>query len=123
MGKSRLDVHTIEGELRAEVDAFRRVLAPGALVWLRCCSAFGNEQGRRFAERLATRLGARVAAHTYIIGVWQSGTHSVAPGEDASWPEEEGLEIVSGVARGARVSAPQEPMTVTCLRGGLPDGW
>jgi hypothetical protein len=125
MGTSRLNSQALTGGLRAEVDALAEVLAPGALVWLRCCSAFGHH-GRHFAERLAERLRARVAGHTYIIGIWQSGTHSLAPGETPSWPAEEGVELSTGTPqtpRGARVSAPAEPRTVSFLRGGLPSGW
>jgi hypothetical protein len=123
MGKTRLDVAAIEpgGELSALVDAFAEVLAPGALVWLRCCSAFGHPRGRELAERLAMRTRARVAGHTYVIGVWQSGTHSVGPGERATWPVEEGVE--PGVVPRALVSSPGAPRTVTCLRPGLPAGW
>ena len=122
MGRERLDDETMGGSLAPGVDALRDALAPGALVWLRCCSAFGYG-GRELAPRLADRLGARVAGHTYIIGAWQSGTHSVAPGGKADWDLLEGVETSGGVARGAKMSAPGEPRTVGCLRLGLPDGW
>jgi hypothetical protein len=124
MGKTRLDVGALAlegGGLGARLDAFAAALAPGALLWLRCCSAFGHERGRAFGERLAERLGARVAGHTYIIGVWQSGTHSLAPGERAGWAADEGIE--GGAVPRAMVSTASAPRTLTCLRPGLPPGW
>lgn len=123
MGATRLDAGTVGpgGALASRIDALARVLAPGALVWLRCCSAFGNERGRSFARTLSARLGARVAGHTYIIGVWQSGTRSLAPGEDPGWPEGEGIEPAR--TPHAKLSTPSEPRTLTCFRPGLPPGW
>lgn len=93
-----------------------------ALVWLRCCSAFGAEPGRAFARALADALAVRVAGHTYVIGVWQSGTHSLMPGEIPDWPAEEGIAIDRGAPR-ARASTPFEPRTISALRLGLPRGW
>jgi hypothetical protein len=126
MGETRLDAATIDGELAAEMDAFCKKLAPGpeSLVWLRCCSAFGQVAGRAFARALADRTGVRVCSHTYVIGVWQSGTRSVAPGEEPSWSEREGtLYDESGRPTGADTSRPGEPRTLTALRPGLPAGW
>jgi hypothetical protein len=91
-------------------------------VWLRCCSTFGHH-GRDFAARLAERIGVRVAGHTHIIGAWQSGTHSLAPGERAGWDADEGVEITNGVARAARDSSASAPRTISCFRLGLPEGW
>lgn len=108
--------------LAGELDALRDSFAPGALVWLRCCSAFGASAGQRFARALADRLGARAAGHTYIIGAWQSGTHSLAPGGRPSWSDREGIEArPSGPI--AQVSTPFAPSTVTCLHLGLPPGF
>lgn len=115
MGDTRLDAST-------DVATLSRALAPGgeALVWLRCCSAFGADAGRAFAPRLAERLGARVAGHTFIIGFWQSGTHALAPGRTPTWSAEEGTSIASSGVRVAEVSRPGAPRTITCLRPSLP---
>lgn len=123
MGKERLDAPALRpsGKLASEMDALRASLAEGALVWLRCCSAFGNAEGRDFAPALADRLGARVAGHTFIIGAWQSGTHSLGPGERPAWSVEEGVERGARGAK-AQVSSPFAPHTVTCLHLGLPPG-
>jgi len=109
--------------LAPALDRLRDALAPGALVWLRCCSAFGTEAGRDFAAAFADRIGRRVAGHTFIIGGWQSGTHSLEPGTAPAWSADEGVEIVGGVRRGARVSTRDAPHTVTFLTLGLPPGF
>jgi len=133
MGKERLDKGSLEpgAALEPALRAFASALSPDALLWLRCCSAFG-ESGRGFAERLASFLGVRVAGHTHIIGVWQSGTHSAAPGQRADWPESEGVEALAAgpaMVRGqrprlvAKLSSPDAPRTISCVRLALPAGW
>ena len=92
-------------------------------MWLRCCSAFGHTAGRAFAPSLAERLRARVAGHTHIIHALQSGTHSLAPGQTPSWPEDEGVRFEAGDAAGALTSRPDAPNTITCLRARLPKGY
>lgn len=125
MGETRLDrAALVRGaSLASPLDGLRDRLAEGALVWLRCCSAFGAAEGRRFAPALAERLRRRVAAHTFIIGEWQSGTHSLAPGEAPRWAEEEGTERTAAGTIVAKVSRRGEPNTVFMLRRGLPEGW
>jgi hypothetical protein len=125
MGESRLDRTALHAatSLAPLLDALRARLAPDALIWLRCCSALGAVEGRAFAPALAERLGARVAGHTFIIGEWQSGTHSVAPGEAPRWPLEEGTERTEAGAIVARVSSASAPNTLFMLRRGLPRGW
>jgi hypothetical protein len=121
---SRLDDSALKAgsALASSLDAFREVLAPDALVWLRCCSTFGHH-GRDFAARLAERLGVRVAGHTHVIGVWQSGTHSLAPGERATWDALEGVATKGGVAEAALGSTRTAPNTIHCLKLGLPAGY
>jgi hypothetical protein len=124
LGGERLDVETAAGALARSIERLARALAPGALVWFRCCSAFGTRLGQTFAGEIAARLGARVAGHTHIIGVWQSGTHSVGPGETPAWDANEGVERdANGVPLGAAVSSALAPRTIHCLRPGLPQGW
>jgi hypothetical protein len=112
-----------EHELGTLVDDLRDVLAgPDALVWLRCCSAFGSKAGVSFARAMSRRLGCRVAGHTYIIGLLQSGTHSVRPGGEPAWGPTEGVVLdAAGNALRAKWSGPFEPATISCLRFGLPD--
>lgn len=125
MGGSRLDrdVLSQSSPLAADLDAFRSVLTDDALVWLRCCSAFGAKPGRAFAPALADRLRARVAGHTFIIGVWQSGTHSLTPGGEVGWSVDEGVERAPDGRIFPRESSMRAPRTVSCMRLGLPPGW
>jgi len=126
IGKSRLDLDALEKShaMAGGIDRLcERLAGPDAFLWLRCCSAFGGHRGRLFAEKLALRLGCRVAGHTYVIGFWQSGAHSLAPGESASWDHREGLRWQGDRPVSAKGSGAKEPNTLTCLRVDLPAGW
>jgi hypothetical protein len=125
VGRTRLDRDALSksSPLASSIDALKRVLTDDALVWVRCCSAFGARQGRAFAPALAERFGTRVAGHTYVIHVLQSGTHGVAPGDRVEWPEDEGIVVEGGRAVRAKDSLPFEPRTLSCLRLDLPRGW
>jgi hypothetical protein len=118
--------------LADSIRELRRSLAgPEALVWFRCCSAFGAS-GRAFARAAADALGCRVAGHTHIIGFFQSGTHSLRPGEAPGWGPTEGVAYRSaggGATNatprpiGALKSSPLRPNTITCLQPDLPAGF
>jgi hypothetical protein len=104
--------------------AFRERLEPGALVWFRTCETLGARAGQDFARALADHLGARVAGHTFVIGLFQSGLHSLSPGASPAWSTNE------GIARGtpdhperAFSSGPSQPNTVTCFDGEIPEGF
>lgn len=122
IGQTRLDRATLApaSDLAPSLDGLRAVLDPRALVWLRCCSAFGDH-GRDFARALADRLGVRVAGHTHVIGFFQSGTHALAPGEAPAWDPREGVRFEDQGAVGARGSSPMAPNTITCLETSYPD--
>ncbi len=108
----------------AGIDALVRRMAPSSLFWLRTCESFGASAGQRFARALADRMDCRVAGHTYVIGLWQSGLHSLSPGQHAHWSAEEGL--VDGTAqqpKRARMSMPLSPHTIHCLKSSIPEGW
>jgi hypothetical protein len=106
------------------VAALRERLAPDALVWLRTCEAFGCHPGRDFAQHLAETLGTRVAGHTFIIGVLQSGLHGLRPGNVPSWSVTEGLAEGSPDApKRAHDSGPTHPNTISCFHGRVPEEW
>ena len=110
--------------LHAGLLALRERLAPGALVWFRTCETFGARRGIAFAERLADFLGARVAGHTFLIAVHQSGLHGVMPGARADWSPDEGLAAGTiDEPQRALPSRPWAPHTVTCFTGSVPAGW
>lgn len=122
LGETRLDSDALRPHhaLAPALDALQGCLAgPDALFWLRCCSAFGHT-GRSFAQALSTRLGCKVAGHTHIIGFWQSGTHSLRPGEAPGWDPREGVRFQSGAATAALWSSAAAPNTISCLSIGLP---
>lgn len=128
-GDARIDGDRLaEESLRREHDHFphlqqvRARLAPDALLWFRTCETIGAHRGRRFAQQMAEHLGCRVAGHTYVIDVWQSGLHAVSPGQEPAWSPEEGLAEGDGRSpRRARRSTPAEPHTISCFDGVLPD--
>jgi hypothetical protein len=98
--------------------------ADEALFWLRTCEAFGANAGHDFAMRLADRLGARVAGHTFIIGAVQSGLRGLRPGHVPDWSANEG--IAEGTPeRPLRAcgSAPWRPRTISCFHGEVPRAW
>ncbi len=102
----------------------REKLAPGALIWFRTCETFGARAGIALAERLADFTGARVAGHTHIIGLHQSGLHGLAPGQRADWAEDEGLlEGTPESPQRARRSAPWRTNTITCFASSVPARW
>lgn len=99
-------------------------LKPESLIWFRTCSTFAGERGHVFAQTWADTLGCQIAGHTHIIGPWQSGLHTVAPGQQPSWNAMEGIE--EGTAdRPTKLkwSSPLAPHTVFCLESRVPKGW
>lgn len=110
--------------LHRGMEALRERLVPGALLWFRTCETLGAASGIDFARRMSDYLGARVAGHTFIIGVHQSGLHGIAPGAVPDWSPSEGLvEGTPEEPRRARWSGPREPRTITCFSGAVPEGW
>jgi hypothetical protein len=110
--------------LHRGIEALRERLVPGALVWFRTCETFGAARGLDFARRLAEHLGVRVAGHTFIIGVHQSGLHGLLPDAVPDWSPSEGLaEGTPDEPRRARWSSPLAPRTITCFSAEVPAAW
>ncbi len=111
--------------LRPQLDAVKeRLSGPDALWWFRTCHSFGCQPGFDFARAWTDFLGCSAAGHTYIIGPWQSGLHSLSAGNAPSWPIGEGL-LLGSVDRPRKAlwSRPGRPNTITCLGGAVPEGW
>jgi len=111
---------------RPTLEAIRARLIPGASAgwWFRTCETFGATAGQDFARAWTDFFGCRAAGHTFIIGYWQSGLHSLAPGAAPTWSADEGL--ASGTPQRpdrAKWSLPGCPNTITCLDGKVPAGW
>lgn len=100
-----------------------RLVPERGLFWFRTCETFGKPEGHSFATAWTRFLNARAAGHTYVIGPWQSGLHSLSPGETPTWSTTEGLREDDPKARAALMSSPLAPRTITCLAGRVPDGW
>jgi hypothetical protein len=116
---SLLPTHPMTGHL----SALRERLVSGALVWFRTCETLGARPGQDFARALGDRLGVTVAGHTFVIGYFQSGLHTLAPGTSPSWSTTEGLRDGSeDDPRAALSSGPGRPNTITCLTGAIPAG-
>lgn len=111
--------------LHRDLAAIRERLAgPEALWWFRTCETFGAQPGHDWARRLTDFLGCRAAGHTYIIGVWQSGLHSLRPGETPGWSVTEGLKAGTIAApTEALWSRRREPNTIHFLSGRVPAGY
>jgi hypothetical protein len=88
-------------------------------LWFRTCSTFQGAAGQSFAEAVSRHTGARVAAHTFIIGPWQSGLRTLRPGQAPTWSRDEGRDKDGR----ALWSGPLQPRTVTCLHASIPKGW
>lgn len=109
-------------ELASRLGTLRdRMSGPEALWWFRTCETFGGDSGHEFARRWADQFGCRVAGHTYIIGPYQSGLHTLRPGEAPTWPAAEGiLEGDAASPRRAAWSTARAPNTVSFLHGKIP---
>ncbi|HWB78402.1 MAG TPA: hypothetical protein VG755_25730 [Nannocystaceae bacterium] len=94
------------------------------LWWFRTCESFGAAMGVSFARAFADRIGCRAAGHTYIIGHFQSGLHSVLPGQEPCWaPDEALLEGTPDSPKRAAWSRLRAPNTITALHSNLPAGY
>lgn len=128
VGHQVMDEQTLlrDGSLRPRLEQVAARMLPGAqgLLWFRTCEAFGARPGHRFARACADVMGCRVAGHTYIIGHWQSGLHSLLPGETPAWADDEAL-LAGTPERPQRAawSRLRAPNTVTFLHGRIPDGF
>ena len=97
------------------LERLRGRLLPGgeALFWFRTCQTFSGAEGHAFARDWTRFFRARAAGHTFIIGPLQSGLHLLAPGEEPSWPQDEGGHVWSSF---------RAPSTITFLHGKVRPG-
>jgi hypothetical protein len=102
-----------------------RMLPEGeSLVWFRTCETLGARAGHDFSARLADRLGAKVAGHTFVIAALQSGLHGLLPGNRPHWPAAEGLERGTPEApERAFWSSPSAPHTIHFMNNEVPADW
>jgi hypothetical protein len=89
------------------------------LWWFRTCETFGGGAGHAFARAWTGYFGCRAAGHTHVIGVWQSGLHSLLPGAEPHWSVDEGMTATAT----ALPSRPGAPNTIHFLTGRIPMGF
>jgi len=102
----------------AEWLSLKPLLIPESLVWLRICSAFQGRVGQVFAKQMADGLGCTIGAHTYIIGLFQGGLHTMKPNSMPSWDAAEGTEV-----KWRPDFQPWLPHSILCLQWWIPKGW
>ncbi|MFT4977020.1 MAG: hypothetical protein ACI8S6_002925 [Myxococcota bacterium] len=122
----RLDAGALRAghRLRGRLEAVRERMDAGGLWWFRTCETLGAEAGHDLARRWSDFFGGRVAGHTFVIGAWQSGLHSLAAGEVPGWSTSEGLAAGTPSApERALGAAPWRPRTISFLHGRIPAGW
>lgn len=96
----------------------KKRLTKDSIVWFRSCNVFSGHEGHLFAKTISKFLECKVASHTYIVGPWQSGLHTIEPDEEPKWSIEEGYK------NGEKLwSMPWSPNTIFCLTGKIPEGW
>lgn len=120
-----LDRHALGSSLRPLLDEIRALctrIDDEPLLWFRTCESLGGHSGHDFAHALGEYFGRSIAGHTYVIGFWQSGLHSLAPGKTPHWSAREGLRDDDESAV-ALPSSPALPHTIQCLQGRVPPGW
>jgi hypothetical protein len=102
----------------------RMTAAASGLVWFRTCETFGADSGQEFAAELANFLQARVAGHTHVIGIFQSGLHGLLPGATPHWSPSEGIRTgTSAAPQLALESKPDLINTLHFMHGAIPDAW
>lgn len=98
-------------------------LTPESVIWFRSCNVFSAKEGHIFATAFSQFMGCKIAAHTFIVGPWQSGLHTINPGEQPNWSREEGLKKKADGTVEKLWSMPWSPKTIFCLTGKIPKGW
>lgn len=101
-------------------------LTPESVIWLRTCSTFAFAGGQEFAKALADFFGCIVAGHTHKIWAWQSGLHTLRPGEEPNWSTDEAFALKDKgdtTAVTTAWSAPWAPNSIFFLTGKIPSNW
>ena len=102
----------------------RKRLTPESLVWFRTCGLFCGQRGYNFARTWAEKLGCRIAGHTFVIGIFQAGLHTIGPGETPQWYLKEGInEGTADNPLSLRLSMWWSPNMIFCLRSEIPESW
>lgn len=98
-------------------------LTKDSVVWFRSCNVFSKQEGHLFAKLFSKMLGCRIASHTFIVGPWQSGLHTIEPDQEPTWSIEEGIKKKKDGSEEKLWSMPWSPNTIFCLTGQIPKDW
>lgn len=103
--------------------ALKARLTKDSVIWFRSCNVFAGSEGHLFATIMSSFFNCKVAGHTYIVGPWQSGLHTITPEQRPSWSKEEGLKNKKDGTVEKLWSTPWAPNTIFCLTGKIPESW
>lgn len=110
-------------EINKKLNLLKQRLTPESVIWFRCCNVFAGNEGKIFSITSSNFFNCKIAAHTYIVGPWQSGLHTLKPFQRPSWPINEGLEVQPDGKIKKLWSTPWAPNTVFCLSNKIPEDW
>ena len=125
MNGSNINVRSFvdSSELNKKLILLKKRLTPESVIWFRCCNVFAGNEGKYFSIISSQFFECKIAAHTFIVGPWQSGLHTISPGSRPTWPINEGLEIQDDGTIKKLWSTPWAPNTVFCLSNKIPEDW
>lgn len=126
LNKETLTVDSFDGPYKDLLAEIRDRLTDDAIIWFRTCATLGADRGRLFARRAADFFGCRIVAHTHNINFFHGGLHSLRPGQDPTWPREEGIDEGTPEAPKKMKSSGwwwSQPNTITCLNNEFPEAW
>lgn len=113
-----------EGPHAEKLQEIGRRMTDNGTIWFRNCSVFCGEKGHEFAKSWSNTLDCRIAAHTYVIHAWQSGLHTISPGEEPSWSTREGIQAgTPDQVLQCKSSFPWAKNTIFMIAAGIPEGW
>lgn len=112
------------GQYEDKLNKIKENSSENCLWWFRSCNVAGAVRGQEFVTGFAEKMGAVVAAHTFIVWVWHSGLRLVKPGKLPDWSPEEGIK--EGTPEDPKKplwAKPWSPRAMTCLRTRVPKKW
>jgi len=91
MGKTQVNAKSFQ-EHGAVLEAIKNRMDSNSVIWFRNCGVFAGNKGQHFAKEWARNMNCVIAAHTYIIGIFQAGLNTLRPGQEPLWSPLEGIE-------------------------------
>lgn len=114
---------SINAQQRQLLQSIKNNLDSNTTFWFRSCNVFTGKHGQLFAKSFSNFMNCKVAGHTFIIGPWQSGLHTITPGQQPTWPIGEGMDQNKDGKTKLLWSKPWSPNTITCMNSEIPEDW